>query len=43
MPPPEGVTELLQAWSNGDQEALVNLFRLIFRKLRHLAAKPLAR
>jgi RNA polymerase sigma factor (TIGR02999 family) len=41
MPPPQDVTELLQAWSNGDQEALDNLFQLIYRELRRLAAHHL--
>jgi RNA polymerase sigma factor (TIGR02999 family) len=43
MPPPEQVTQLLQAWSNGDQGALDSLFPLIYRELRRLAASHLRR
>src|SRR5262245_26693527 len=43
MPPPQQVTELLQAWSNGDQGALDSLFPLIYRELRNLAANHLRR
>jgi RNA polymerase sigma factor (TIGR02999 family) len=41
MPPPQQVTELLKAWSNGDQAALDSLFPLIYRELRRLAARHL--
>ncbi len=41
MPPPQQVTELLKAWSNGDQAALDSLFPLLYRELRRLAARHL--
>jgi RNA polymerase sigma factor (TIGR02999 family) len=43
MPPPQQVTDLLQAWSQGDQAALDSLFLLIYRELRSLAARHLRR
>ena len=36
-PPSSGVTELLQAWSNGDEEALERLIPLVEAELRRLA------
>jgi len=37
------VTELLQAWSNGDQAALEKLVPLVYRELRRLAQRYVAR
>src|SRR6187399_2214641 len=36
-PPPEDVTGLLQAWSNGDDEALAALTPLVYRALHRRA------
>jgi RNA polymerase sigma factor (TIGR02999 family) len=37
LPPPDQVTALLQAWSDGDEGALDVLVRLVYSELRHLA------
>ena len=40
---PEGVTRLLEKWSNGDREALDELMPLVYDELRRLAGNYLAR
>lgn len=43
MPAPDaGVTELLLRWSGGDQEALDQLFPLVYDECRRIAARGLA-
>ncbi len=36
-PQPQGVTQLLLAWRNGDREALDQLMPLVYEELRHVA------
>ena len=43
MQKPEGITELLVDWSNGDQKALDKLMPLVYRELRRLASNYLRR
>lgn len=43
MQPPEGVTQLLVDWSNGDQKALDKLMPLVYSELRRLASNHLRR
>jgi RNA polymerase sigma-70 factor, ECF subfamily len=43
MQKPEGITELLVDWSNGDQKALDKLMPLVYRELRQLASNCLRR
>src|ERR1700730_17760729 len=43
MQPPEGVTQLLVDWSNGDQKALDKLMPLVYSELRKLAGNYLRR
>lgn len=43
MQPPEGVTQLLVDWSNGDQKALDKLMPLVYSELRRLAGNYLRR
>ena len=43
MQPPEGVTQLLNDWSKGDQAALDNLMPLVYSELRRLASNYLRR
>lgn len=43
MRPPEGVTQLLVDWSNGDQKALDKLMPLVYSELRRLASNYLRR
>ena len=43
MQPPEGVTQLLVDWSNGDQRALDKLMPLVYGELRRLAGNYLRR
>ena len=43
MQPPEGVTQLLVDWSNGDQAALEQLMPLVYAELRKLAGNYLRR
>jgi RNA polymerase sigma-70 factor, ECF subfamily len=43
MQPPEGVTQLLVDWSNGDQKALDKLMPLVYSELRRLASNYLRR
>jgi RNA polymerase sigma factor (TIGR02999 family) len=40
---PKGVTELLKAWSNGEQDALEELIPLVYRELHSLAHRYMAR
>ena len=40
---PKGVTELLKAWSNGEQEALEELIPLVYHELHRLAHRYMAR
>lgn len=42
-PVPEGVTELLQEWRNGDPTALERLIPLVYRELRRMARHFLRR
>jgi RNA polymerase sigma factor (TIGR02999 family) len=42
-PPPESVTALLQAWSQGDSEAGDRLMPLVYKELRRRAARYLRR
>ena len=41
--PPEGITQLLIKWSNGDQAALNDLMPLVYDELRRLASSYLRR
>src|SRR5918997_3144335 len=43
MEPPEGVTQLLVDWSNGDQTALDKLMPVVYDELRRLASNYLRR
>src|SRR5436309_1659375 len=43
MQPPEGVTQLLIDWSNGDEKALAKLMPLVYSELRRLASNYLRR
>lgn len=43
MQPPEGITQLLVDWSNGDQAALEQLMPLVYTELRKLAGNYLQR
>ena len=43
MTSPREVTQLLQAWHNGDQTALNELMPLVYDELRRLAAQKMAR
>jgi RNA polymerase sigma factor (TIGR02999 family) len=43
MQKPEGITQLLVDWSNGDQKALDKLMPLVYRELRRLASNYLRR
>ena len=43
MKPPEGVTQLLRAWNEGDQSALEKLMPLVLDELRRLAGNYLRR
>ena len=43
MKPPEGVTQLLVKWGNGDQAALDKLMPLVLHELRRLASNYLRR
>jgi RNA polymerase sigma-70 factor (ECF subfamily) len=43
MQPPEGVSQLLVDWSNGDQKALDKLMPLVYSELRKLAGNYLRR
>ena len=40
---PHDVTELLQAWGDGDKEALAKLVPLVYRELRRIAGRQLGR
>jgi RNA polymerase sigma factor (TIGR02999 family) len=42
-PSPKGITELLKAWSNGEQEALEALIPLVYQELHRLAHRYMAR
>jgi RNA polymerase sigma factor (TIGR02999 family) len=42
-PSPKGITELLKAWSNGEQEALEKLIPLVYQELHRLAHRYMAR
>src|SRR4051812_28191739 len=42
-PPPEAVTDLLRAWSDGDEEALGRLLPLVEAELRRLARAYMGR
>jgi RNA polymerase sigma factor (TIGR02999 family) len=43
MQPPEGVTQLLIDWGNGDEKALDKLMPLVYSELRRLASNYLRR
>ena len=43
IPGPEGVTRLLVEWQNGSQDALEHLIPLVYRELRAIADRYLAR
>src|SRR5687768_17241713 len=43
MPPPQEITQLLQAWSQGEQAALDRLIPVVYKELRRLAHRHLAR
>jgi RNA polymerase sigma factor (TIGR02999 family) len=43
MPPPQDVSRLLIAWSNGDEEAIELLMPLVYEELRRLAHRHLGR
>jgi RNA polymerase sigma factor (TIGR02999 family) len=40
---PSGITELLQAWNRGDEDALRQLIPLVYQDLKRLARRNLAR
>jgi len=42
-PAPKGVTELLKAWSSGEQDALEELIPLVYHELHRLAHRYMAR
>ncbi len=42
-PPLQGVTQLLRAWSNGEQEALDRLIPLVYHELHRLAHRYMGR
>ena len=42
-PAPHEVTQLLQAWSDGDREALEKLTPLVYKELHRLAKRYMAR
>src|SRR5215470_10014255 len=42
-PSPDEITELLWAWSNGDQQALQRLVHRVCKELRRLARRSMAR
>jgi RNA polymerase sigma-70 factor, ECF subfamily len=42
MTPPQEITRMLQAWSQGDESALRNLTPLVYDELRRLARRHLA-
>jgi RNA polymerase sigma factor (TIGR02999 family) len=42
-PSPSNVTQMLQDWSNGDQEVLDKLVPVVYEELRHQAARYLRR
>ena len=42
-PSPQQVTQLLQAWSDGDQTALERLMPLVYKELRQMAQRHMAR
>ena len=42
-PTPQGVTELLKAWSNGEQAALEKLMPLVYHELHRLAHRYMGR
>jgi DNA-directed RNA polymerase specialized sigma24 family protein len=42
-PLPQGVTLLLKAWSNGEQEALEQLMPLVYSELHRLAHRYMGR
>jgi RNA polymerase sigma factor (TIGR02999 family) len=42
-PPPQDVSRLLVAWSNGDEEALEQLMPLVYEEMRRLAHRHLGR
>ena len=41
-PPPEDVTQLLQAWSAGDEAALARLVPMVYNELRRIANRRMA-
>lgn len=41
-PPPHQVTSLLQAWSQGDEQALQQLLPLVYEELRRVASRQMA-
>jgi RNA polymerase sigma-70 factor, ECF subfamily len=41
-PPEQGITQLLQAWGNGDQQALELLTPLVYKELHRLAERYMA-
>src|SRR6202011_3771553 len=41
-PSPQDVTQLLMAWSNGEQDALEQLIPLVYNELRRLAHRYMA-
>src|ERR1700688_4906365 len=42
-PSPQGVTQLLMAWSNGEQDALEQLIPLVYGELHRLAHRHMSR
>ena len=42
-PPLQDVTQLLRAWSNGEQEALDRLIPLVYHELHRLAHRYMGR
>ena len=42
-PDPKGLTRLLVAWSDGDRDALDELFPLVYDELRQLARRYMRR
>jgi RNA polymerase sigma factor (TIGR02999 family) len=42
-PSPKGITELLKAWSNGEQEALDELIPVVYHELHRLAHRYMSR
>ncbi len=43
MPSPQEITQLLVAWSNGDEQALTSLMPMVYEELRRLASRHLGR